>query len=168
MLKRLTISSPSNGSETDLRVPFPVGHELWALWAAGLIDSTTAVLSEEETSLILSPHPLNDINPCRIEEIVDDNTDDSAPAIALSTDSSNLDLPENRESRASALVPFAASFSDPIIEPSIPEDSIPAVVQIVRAKVRYLPNHLNDRNSSRARRKWDKPVSTNNLFGRSG
>jgi hypothetical protein len=167
MSKTLTISSPSQGSETDLHVPFRVGHELWALWAAGLIESPRPPPSEEETSIILPAHSLIDINPpCRIEEIVDENSEARVPAIPQSPDSSNLELQESLDSRS--LVPFVENFVDPTIELSVAEDPVVAVADVVKAKVRYLRKHLNDPNPARTRRKPDKPVPANNLFGRSG
>jgi len=167
MSKPLTISSPSHGSDTDISVPFPVGHEQWALWAAGLMNSPAAPPSEEETSNILPAQPLPDINPpYRFEEIQDENSDPQAPANVKATDSSNLELQDSLDSQA--LVSFVVNFGDPIVEPFVAEDPVPDVAKVVRAKVRYPPNHLKDRDPSRTRRKSDKPVAANNLYGRSG
>jgi hypothetical protein len=167
MLKSLTNSSPSNGSEIDLRVPFPVGHELWALWAASMINSPVAPASEEETPSILHGQRLIDVDPgCRIDGIWDEESDGPAPAVAQSGDFSSVESQQSLESQA--LVPFVESFGDPITELSGAEDPVPTVAEVARTKVRYLPDNLNVRNPSRTRRKSDKPVPANNPLGRAG
>jgi len=143
MLRRLTISSPSNGTETDLCGPIPIAHELWALWAAGLVEPPLASPPEAGTgtSIILPARPSIEIDPRRrIEEIPDENIDNLIPALARSTAISIVQLQENLEGRH--LVPFVEGLSNPISELDLAEDPI---ADVVRPKVRYLLYHVTIR-----------------------